>query len=239
MKRRLKINGAIIFFVVLLIALFPGIFFRQERIVYFDEIAEIIGVASILLGQIFWVSGRGYKAEHSSDGHILIQGGPYALVRNPMYLGILLIGIGIVFMLFNWLAVGIFLFVFIIRYLLLIFKEEKKLLMMFPREYATYCKKVPRILPSMRTLSDAEISAYLPLKLAWLKKEIGSILAVLLITVFLESWEDIRNGGLKAYLGEGVFIVITIVLFMALVIYLHKRTTNRQENVSDKSKNNL
>ena len=97
MKKRLKINGIIIFFIVLLIAFSPGIFFRKEIVpTYWDEIAEIFGIAVILLGQIIRVSGRGYKAEKSKNGRALIQDGPYAISRNPMYLGILLIGIGII-----------------------------------------------------------------------------------------------------------------------------------------------
>jgi protein-S-isoprenylcysteine O-methyltransferase Ste14 len=235
MKRRLKINGLIMSFVILLIAAFPHIFLRREHMGFFDEALEIFGVTFILLGQIFRVSARGYKSEHSSNGYLLIQGGPYALVRNPMYLGILLIGLGIVMILFHWWVVCIFLSVFVTRYLLLIFKEEKKLLAMFPESYRDYQRKVPRILPALEVISQGDISAYLPLKLPWLKKEIGSILAVLLVTLFLESREDISKEGLRAYLDEAAVISITVILFIFLVIYLIKRTGNSHGNVSGKS----
>jgi hydrogenase maturation factor HypF (carbamoyltransferase family) len=77
-----------------------------------DDTMEIFGIALILLGQIFRVSGRGYKAEQSQQGQVLIEGGPYILVRNPMYLGILLIGLGIVLMLFNWWVICFFIIFF-------------------------------------------------------------------------------------------------------------------------------
>ncbi len=239
MKRRLKINGFIIFIAVLLIVIFPSLFFRRGYPHSLDELLEIFGVAFILLGQIFRVSARGLKSEHSKNGDVLIQSGPYALVRNPMYLGILLIGIGIALILFNWRVICIFLLVFIARYLSLIFKEEKKLRVAFPKDYPGYQQRVPRILPPIAMLLQKDISEYLPLKLSWLKKEIGSILAVLLITLLVESWEDIRNEGLGVYLREAMPIIITIILFVALVIYLSRRTGRFTKDVSNKGKNNL
>lgn len=237
MKRRIKVNGLIIFVMFLIIIIFPRVFLRSDRAEnYFDEIVEIFGVGVMLLGQIVRVSSRGYKSEHSCNGHALIQGGPYALVRNPMYLGIILIGLGIVLMLFNWWVALIFLVIFSIRYVTLIVKEEKELLGFFPEEYPLYMKRSPRILPSIATLLSMDIAEYLPLKLSWLKKEIASIVAVLLLTLLLESWKDIRSEGLAEYLKEAMFISATIALFILMVIYLNSMTAQNKENGSDKNK---
>ena len=235
MKRRLKINGLIMAVAFFLLAGFPRLFLRQERTDYLEVIAEIFGVALIILGQIFRASARGYKAENSGNGQELIQGGPYTLVRNPMYLGILLIGTGIVLMLFNWLVAGIFLLVFIVRYLLLIFKEEKKLNLAFSRQYQDYCRKVPRLLPALSMLSGAEISRYLPLKPLWLKKEIGSMLAVLLVTLLVESGVDIKDSGLRVYVGEALPLAVTLALFIGLIIYLLSRTADFRKDATAKS----
>jgi len=238
MKRRLKINGFIMFCVILLITVFPRIFLRSEKVNFFDEAMEIIGIAFILLGQIFRVSARGYKSEYSKNGHLLIQGGPYALVRNPMYLGIFLIGLGIMSILFQWWVICIFLLVFCLRYLLLIFKEEKRLLAMFPKDYPAYQRKVPCILPSLTTMSQKDVSEYLPLKLPWLKKEIGTILAVLLIALLIEAWEDIKKEGVSAYFNEAIIYSVIIILFICMVIYLSRRTVKLEKDVSNKSKSN-
>jgi len=235
MKRRLKINGIIMFCAFLLVVIFPNIFFRSEGAVSFDIVTEIFGISFILLGQILRASSRGFKAEYSGDGQELIQAGPYALVRNPMYLGILLIGIGIVALLFKWWVICIFLSVFVIRYLLLIFKEERKLLALFSKEYQTYCKKVPRILPSLKVILKTDIAEYLPLKLSWLKKEIGTILTVLLFSILIESWEDIKNEGLRVYLKEAIGISAIIVLFIYIIIYLIARTKSLEKDISNKS----
>lgn len=231
MKRRLKINGFIIFIVALLIVLFPAVVFRKASGSFFNGIMKIIGIAFILLGQIFRASARGYKSENSQEGLFLLRSGPYAVSRNPMYLGILLIGLGIVSVLFKWWVLSAFLLLFILRYLPLIFKEEKKLSVLFPQAYQDYQRSVPRILPSLSMIATREISEYLPIKLPWLKKEIGSILAVLFITLFLESWEDIKNAGIRAYLfKEGTGILVVIIFFIYLVGYLNRRTKNGVPN---------
>ena len=219
---------------LLMISVFPSVFLRHDLTGSWDEITEFFGITFILLGQIFRASARGHKSEHSASGSALIQGGPYALVRNPMYLGILLIGLGIVLMLFRWWMLLIFLPIFSMRYVPLIFKEEKKLALAFPREYLQYKKKVPRLFPRLNWLLRKDVSEYLPLKSAWLKKDLGSILAVLLITIFVESWEDISHEGGMVYLREATGMAIAVALFVCLVVYLSARTERR--HVSAKSK---
>jgi len=239
MKTRIKINGFIMFCAFLLIIIFPGAFFRNEENYALNVVVEVFGISFILLGQILRVSARGFKAENSGNGSALIKGGPYTLVRNPMYLGILLIGSGVVLVLFQWWVICIFLLIFIIRYLTLIFQEEKKLETAFSQDYADYKKRIPRIFPSMAALFKKDISMYLALKLPWLKKEIGSISAVLLITLFLESWQDIRNEGIKLYLSEVIVLLAVIILFICLVFYLNKKTNGINNYVSNQNHNPL
>lgn len=227
MKLRLKINGVIIILAFLLLIFFPAVFLRSAKEASWDQAAQIIGIVFILLGQILRASSRGYKSEYSRNGHSLIQGGPYALVRNPMYLGILSIGLGIVLVLFNWWVIIIFLTVFVWRYIFLIFKEEKKLLAMFPAAYQDYQQKVPCLLPSLATVLKKDIAEYLPLKLSWLKNEIGSIIAVLLPVLFVKGWADAKSEGIKIYLREAKLFLIIVTLFIILIICLITRTNNR------------
>ena len=235
MKRRLKINGVLIFVVVVLLILFPRIFLRNSTSELSDAVIESCGLALIIFGQLMRVSARGFKAEHSQQGEALIDSGPYSLVRNPMYLGILLIGIGVVMMLFNWWLALVFILIFFIRYILLIDKEESKLTALFGDSYLKYKQKVPRILPSWVAILQAEFIEYLPLKLAWLKKEIGTIAIVLFIALFLESWEDISKNGVEIYIQEVLVMLIILLLFLSLSVYLIKRTNVIEKNGSNKS----
>ena len=217
------------------IVIFPKFFFRAYSGSFREEILETLGFALILLGQIIRVSARGYKAEHSQDSQTLIQGGPYQVVRNPMYLGIFLIGLGVVLAIFKWWAVLIFTAVFIIRYMLLIYKEEKKLGAIFPDVYQEYCRKVPRILPSLSNIIRLDIIEYLPIKIIWFKREIGSMLTLLLIVLLIESWEDITKEGVIGYLQQSVWLFLTIALFVILVILLDRRMQKKDESNASKS----
>jgi protein-S-isoprenylcysteine O-methyltransferase Ste14 len=229
MKKRLKINGIIIMAAFVVVVLFPRIFFRNESAGFLSESTEVLGIAFILMGQILRVSARGYKAENSQNSQALIQGGPYRVVRNPMYLGILFIGSGVVLVLFNWWAIAIFILVFVIRYILLIYTEERKLQKIFPGAYQEYCSRVPRLLPALSSLIELDIGAYLPIKLAWFKREIGSISALLFIVLLIESGEVIFTEGIWAGFKEISWLVVTIILFIALVALLNKWTQARNE----------
>jgi protein-S-isoprenylcysteine O-methyltransferase Ste14 len=221
-------------FAALAIAFFPRFFLRVANSDSIqEEVVEVLGFAFILLGQIIRVSARGYKAEHSCDSRALIQGGPYQVVRNPMYLGIFLIGLGVVLAVFKWWTIMVFVAVFIIRYILLIYKEEKNLYLMFPREYPEYCRKVPRIFPALSNIIKLEISEYLPIKIIWIKKEIGSILTLLLLTLLIESWEDIAKEGIWVYFQQSVWIFLTFILFIISVILLSCRTAKQNEDCAN------
>ncbi|MFA5286673.1 MAG: isoprenylcysteine carboxylmethyltransferase family protein [Candidatus Omnitrophota bacterium] len=231
MKKRLKINGLVMFLATIFLASFPAVFLRKDITGSSDNIAEVLGIALILLGQLIRVSARGFKAEHSKNGNVLIKGGPYSLVRNPMYLGIFLIGLGVVLMLFKWWVVAIFIVFFIIRYILLIYQEEKKLKSLFPESYSVYCKEVPRrICPSINALLERDICEYIPLKLKWIKKEIGAIIIVLFLVLLVESWEGIKYGGIKEYLKELTGISAVIFLFICLTGYLSWCTFNQNDS---------
>jgi len=234
-KKRLKINGIIMGCAAIIVVFFPRIFFRNNISGGIEEYVKILGFSCILLGQIIRVSARGYKAEHSCESQALIQGGPYQIVRNPMYLGIFLIGLGVVLAVFKWWAAAIFIAVFIIRYIKLIYKEEKKLLALFPESYKDYCKKVPRILPALSTIAGLDISEYLPIKLVWFRKEIGSILTLLLLTLLAESWEDISCKGLKAYFYQSAWLFLVFVLFIIFVILLSSWTHKKDGSGTVKS----
>jgi protein-S-isoprenylcysteine O-methyltransferase Ste14 len=229
-KKRLKINGVIMGGAALAIAFFPGFFLRAASGGAREGLLEVLGLACVLFGQLIRVSARGYKSEHSRDSRALIQGGPYQVVRNPMYLGIFLIGLGVVFMIFKWWAIIIFTSVFIVRYLLLIYKEEKKLYAMFPQDYPQYCAKIPRIFPAYSKLVKLDIAAYLPVKLSWFYREIGSISTLLLLILLVNSWKNIAQEGLWVYLRQLSWLLLTLILFAILINSLSKRTSKKNEN---------
>ena len=76
----------------------------------------------------------------------LITSGWYALVRHPLYFGVILLMIGFVLFLANWSIILMTLITFI--YLIIGTKlEEGKLIETFGEEYKTYQKKVKMLIP--------------------------------------------------------------------------------------------
>lgn len=108
------------------------------------------GLSFVALGQgiRFWAAGtiKGYRRENV-NADVLVTWGPYAIVRNPLYLGNGLIGLGWS-LLAGPLAVAVFLICFFLLYGLLIIPHEEAFLEeRFGQEYLDYKATTPRLLP--------------------------------------------------------------------------------------------
>lgn len=222
MKKRLRLSGVLIFLATCLVFVFPKLFLRPDTLNPLNDISEVFGFVLVLFGSLLRISGRGYKAERSKEGKALVKDGPYGLVRNPMYLGIAMIGLGVVLVLFRWWTSAVFILIFTLQYILLIFKEERRLADKFGQEYKNYINSTPLILPKINTILTKDMRSILPLKLSWVKKEIGSTLGIVLGLLVLESWEDIRAEGLAAYKEELFAFSLLIALFFMLTAYLRQ-----------------
>ena len=101
-----------------------------------------IGLSVSTLGLLL----RGWAAGHLAKNQQLARGGPYAWIRNPLYIGTLVVATGIVIASLSiWLA-ALFAAVFFLVYLPVIELEEQHLRSIFP-EYAIYATQVHRLLP--------------------------------------------------------------------------------------------
>ena len=116
----------------------------------------IIGFATALLGELirFWGvswAGSETRTTGSVGGTFLIISGPFAYVRNPLYVGNILIylGLGIMsFALFPYLQIVAILF-FLLQYYLIVKEEEGYLREKFREDYKNYCEKVPPFFPRL------------------------------------------------------------------------------------------
>ena len=222
MKKRLKINGLLMFLATCLVLIFPKFFLRPDSLNLLNDFSEVFGFALVLFGLLLRVSARGYKSESSKEGYALVGGGPYKLVRNPMYLGIAMIGLGVVLILFKWWANIIFIVIFTARYMKLILKEEKRLIEKFGKDYQDYMQSTPRIVPKLRMLLQEDIKEVLPLKISWIKKEIGSVIGFIVGILIVESLDDVLNEGFKIYYKECAAFILLLGLFFLLAVYLNR-----------------
>lgn len=116
----------------------------------------VIGFSVVILGELlrFWgvsIAGAETRTTGGVGGTYLIMNGPFAYVRNPLYLGNMLLyaGIGVMSLaLFPWLLIGATAW-FYLQYYLIVTKEEEYLEVRFGDAYAIYRQAVSRFLPRL------------------------------------------------------------------------------------------
>jgi len=136
---------------------------------YADFVARLrVPSGFILLGAFAWLSRpngasmalglpvsalgmllRGWAAGHLAKNERLATSGPYAYLRNPLYVGTLLVALGIVIASRSLLLAFLFAAVFVLVYLPVVELEEQHLRNIFP-DYARYAAQVRRFVPGKR-----------------------------------------------------------------------------------------
>jgi protein-S-isoprenylcysteine O-methyltransferase Ste14 len=171
-KKRVQLDafviGAFIIFTGVLVFMFPYLYVENQ---FLRNICAVVGFVLIILGALLRMSGRGYKRFASQQSSSLVTGGPYQLVRNPMYLGTFLIGVGFMFPLFPLWTIAIFSAVFYLRFVIQIRKEQQFLLKSFGSSYEEYCRKVPAFIPNLRSLRSVTFNSVFPKKYLWTTQE--------------------------------------------------------------------
>jgi hypothetical protein len=92
---------------------------------------------------------RAVASGHVTKDERLTVSGPYAHVRNPLYLGSILISVGFALAARSWWVAALFLLMFIVVYVPVIGDEEQFLRQTFP-EYSEYARHVPRLIPRLK-----------------------------------------------------------------------------------------
>ena len=106
---------------------------------------QILGVGIALWGIVAMRLGQ-FNIQPEVKSSQLIERGPYRWIRNPMYLGILLVLIPSVVDHFNyWRLSALILLVIIL--MLKVQREEKLLHIHFEEAYAAYKRRTKRLLP--------------------------------------------------------------------------------------------
>ena len=101
------------------------------------------GVALALAGESLqlWATG------HLRKNVQVIESGPYAWLRNPMYVGRFFVGLGLALLTWRWFVVVPYAIVYWLYAQARVVGEEIHLAGIFGEEYAQYCRRVRRWLP--------------------------------------------------------------------------------------------
>ena len=129
-------------------------------IIYFagaSSTHRVAGTILLLLGEgiRIWAVSHAGGATRTRDvgAPSLCTSGPYAQTRNPLYVGNMLMYVGIVLIagmpneLFAAIVTAVF---FIVQYSLIISLEEETLDKLFREEYSVYKQNVPPIFPKLK-----------------------------------------------------------------------------------------
>jgi protein-S-isoprenylcysteine O-methyltransferase Ste14 len=108
----------------------------------FVSLAEGLPVSLAGLALRAWATG------HLEKNQRLTRSGPYSFIRNPLYLGTLLVAAGFVVAGRQWILAALFAAVFLLVYLPVIELEEQHLRNLFP-EFTGYAHRVPALFPSL------------------------------------------------------------------------------------------
>ena len=117
----------------------------------FPHVFSIVGGVSMLMGGVLFVSGLVRLGPgltplpYPKDGGGLVQKGPYAIVRHPIYSGGLVLALGWALYTQGWLTLG-YVFVLFVFLDMKSRREEKWLTERYPG-YAEYQKQVHKLIP--------------------------------------------------------------------------------------------
>ena len=164
-------------------------------IIYFARPANAylpLGIALLLGGELIRIWAVSYAGGETRTRNVgastLCSSGPYAFVRNPLYVGNMLMYVGIVFVagaantLLMAVTTASF---FLIQYSLIISLEEETLNKLFKENYIDYKKNVPAICPRLTRWNndDSRIPARLGKTIKLEKRTLQNVFFILFIII--------------------------------------------------------
>jgi|GEM_PF-2195074 len=147
------------------------------------EFLEMLSYSLIIIGYFirFWANGyrKSFKNKQKfTPDAAFVTCGPYAHVRHPLYLGNIIITLGV---LINSFSISIFIIggiITIVTFQVIARLEEDKLAESIGAQYTAYIKKLPRFIPSIKPIPP---SVKLPF---YVKQGIRDIFKMILILLY-------------------------------------------------------
>jgi protein-S-isoprenylcysteine O-methyltransferase Ste14 len=151
-------------------------------------------IATAILGQAFrlFVIGLAYIKRGGKEGkvyadHLVIRG-LYAHTRNPMYVGNILVVVGLAVAYGSLLSFYFILPFFLVSYLAITTAEETYLRNKFGKEYEAYEKSVNRFWPNLKGLRQTLSEFEYDWKRA-VRKDYGNVFEVFFVIILIVTWK--------------------------------------------------
>ncbi len=156
-----------------------------------QALGTVGSLALVIAGLLGRAWAAGCAGRHTREARIeapaLITGGPYAYVRNPIYLASIVLGFGMVGLIGDPWLFAMHVGVCVLLYAAIVPAEESFLAGKFGADYARYCMNVPRLWPRWRAWSGAKPATFDPRALldqVWL----GFVLAAIYAGLHFAAW---------------------------------------------------
>ena len=151
----------------------------------------------------------------------LVQGGVYALTRNPMYVGNGLIAIGVAMVTGTPGAYLVLIPLFLFIYQAIVAAEEAYLRPRFGRDYEEYCARVNRFLPSLGQAPNAFAGMRYNWKRA-LRQDLSTIIGLSFGLALLPFWRLMFLQGFDAAKQAAPLALLQSAVILAVYGALHR-----------------
>jgi protein-S-isoprenylcysteine O-methyltransferase Ste14 len=163
-------------------------------------IFDIAGIVTALLGQALRIITIGYEyierggRNRQVYASTLVQGGVFAHCRNPLYVGNILLAVGISMVVHSLVFYLTVLPLVALVYISIVSAEEAFLLSKFGNEYIQYCGRVNRWIPRWKGWRHSIAN----MQFNWrrvLVKEYNTLFVLALALAMVKIWSDYRVQG--------------------------------------------
>jgi protein-S-isoprenylcysteine O-methyltransferase Ste14 len=204
---------------------------------YFENVRYVIGIIVALTGQIVraLTIGLAYIKRGGKDKNVfakkLVTEGVFAHCRNPLYLGniLIVVGLGIVAHSLLFYLIGIPLFIFF--YMAIIMAEENYLANKFGQEYVDYCRNVNRFIPKFSGIGETVKNMTFNWKRLVAKEYGTTYLWIVSMILLIERNQYIRYG--KQENKIAIEILALTFIFMT-ILYLVARYLKKSKQLAVK-----
>jgi len=146
----------LVFFIIFMIVwIFDSFFLNYSTFLnkyVFIYIRIPLGFLTLFISGYLAFKGLKIVFVEQREKPILIEEDVFSIVRHPIYLGAILLYLGLFFLTLSILSFVVWIFILILYYFLSVY-EEKLLIETFGEEYEIYKKQVPMLVPGKQVKS--------------------------------------------------------------------------------------
>lgn len=162
-----------------------------------------VGLPLMLLGETIRILSVGYagRITRTRSGALgpLVVAGPYRLVRNPLYIGNILIATGAICLAGRFIVLPILLPGIAYYYHAIVLWEERLLSSVFGEEYAQYCRQTPRWLIRLRPCPRMSLHRFNFAEAIQSERGTLGTLTAICVGILLLEW--LAHSGIAPWLG--------------------------------------